>query len=330
MHVLDYLPSVIGAAAVVPALLLLWLIVAADQRPEPPGIVLTAFLLGAASIFLLRYLRMPLAPLIGVSDGSWIGLLRRALFSIAVPEETAKILMIGLVSLRRRAFEDPMDTVVYGAAVGLGFAAYENLGYLARHADDWHTLAFVRSVLTVPFHAALGVIAGAYLTLARFGSALGAQRHGLLGRGGLIAAIWLVPVALHAAFDLPLLALRNHYVDGALGLAALQGSGLLVGFGSIALAARLIWRIDAHHHPLIGKTRPPAVAWRAVWAMLTIGGAAAFVGAAVVASQLQHGAGDDSGVSVMVLVFGLMFIIFGGGIFWWGRRALLHCTNVAS
>jgi len=37
-----------------------------------------------------------------------------------------KILVIVAVSSRRRQpFADPMDTVVYGAAAGLGFAAYE-------------------------------------------------------------------------------------------------------------------------------------------------------------------------------------------------------------
>ena len=68
-----------------------------------------------------------------------------------------------------------MDTVVYGAAAGLGFAAYENLAYLVQHAEMWRSLAALRSVLTVPFHGALGIIAGAYLAIARSGTALGAQ-----------------------------------------------------------------------------------------------------------------------------------------------------------
>ncbi len=74
--------------------------------------------------------------------------------------------MIAIVlvsSTKRRTFANPMDTVVYGAAVGLGFAAYENLAYLVQHAEMWRSLAALRSVLTVPFHGALGIIAGAYL-----------------------------------------------------------------------------------------------------------------------------------------------------------------------
>ena len=101
-----------------------------------------------------------------------------SVFGVAAPEEIVKVLVIvAVASTRRRPFADPMDTVVYGAAAGLGFAAYENLAYLVQHAEIWRSLAALRSVLTVPFHGALGIIAGAYLAIARSGTALGANRH---------------------------------------------------------------------------------------------------------------------------------------------------------
>src|SRR6185312_3008742 len=102
--------------------------------------------------------------------------IQHSLFGVALPEETVKILAIAAGSLRRRPSADRMDTVVYGAAAGLGFAAYENLAYLVQHAEMWRALAALRSVLTVPFHGSLGVIAGAYLAIARSGTALGAHR----------------------------------------------------------------------------------------------------------------------------------------------------------
>ena len=86
-----------------------------------------------------------------------------SILGVAAPEEIVKILVIVAVSTRRRPGADPMDTVVYGAAAGLGFAAYENLAYLVQHQEIWRSLAALRSVLTVPFHGALGIIAGAYL-----------------------------------------------------------------------------------------------------------------------------------------------------------------------
>ncbi|MBA1914379.1 PrsW family intramembrane metalloprotease, partial [Escherichia coli] len=89
-------------------------------------------------------------------DNPWATQAVRAAFGVAAPEEIVKVLVIVAISTRRRAFADPMDTVVYGAAAGLGFAAYENLAYLVQHKDMWRALAALRSVLTVPFHGALG------------------------------------------------------------------------------------------------------------------------------------------------------------------------------
>src|SRR6266436_5884453 len=175
MNLLESLPTVIGTAAVAPALLLLWLVIAADERPGPPAKVWTAFLLGAASISLLGVARAPFASILAAPETPWVARAVHSVFGVALPEETVKILVIVAVSVRRRPFADPMDTVVYGAAAGLGFAAYENLAYLVRHAEMWQSLAALRSVLTVPFHGALGIIAGAYLAMGRAGTALGAH-----------------------------------------------------------------------------------------------------------------------------------------------------------
>src|ERR1700761_5241604 len=211
MNLLESLPTVIGTAAIAPALLILWLVVAAGERPGPPLKVWTAFGLGAASILLLGIVRAPFAALVGSPDNPWLAQALHAIFGVALPEESVKILVIFAVSARRRPHADPMDTVVYGAAARLGFAAYENLAYLVQHAEMWRALAALRSVLTVPFHGALGVIAGAYLAIARSGTALGAHRH---HRDWARISSWilvlLAPVGLHAAFDFPLLTLQQN------------------------------------------------------------------------------------------------------------------------
>src|ERR1700710_1665975 len=243
MHLLESLPTVIGAAAIAPALLLLWLVIAADERPGPPVKVWAAFLLGAASISLLGAARVPFMSLLAVTDNPGLALALRSIFGIAAPEEIVKILVIVAVSWRRQPFADPMDTVVYGAAAGLGFAAYENLAYLVQHPDMWRSLAVLRSVLTVPFHGALGVIAGAYLAIARSGTALGAHRHHRdFARISSWALVLFAPVALHAAFDFPLLTLqRNPDLDSTTRL-MLGSASVLIGFSSIGVAGRVGWR----------------------------------------------------------------------------------------
>src|SRR6188472_3051559 len=210
MLLLESLPTVIGAAAIAPALFVLWLVIAADERPGPPARVWLAFILGAASISLLGIARAPFAAILAVPGNPWMTQGLRSVFGVAAPEEIVKVLVIVAVSVRRRPFADPMDTVVYGAAAGLGFAAYENLAYLVQHAEMWRSLAALRSVLTVPFHGALGVIAGAYLAIARSGTALGAHRF---NRDWARLSSYLLmvtgPLALHSAFDFPLLTLQR-------------------------------------------------------------------------------------------------------------------------
>src|ERR1700721_364701 len=233
-------PPAIGTAAVAPALPHLWPGVAADERPGPPAKVWTAFFLGAASISLLGLIRTPFMSLLSAPENPWVAQALHSLFGVALPEESVKILVIALVSVWRRPFTDPMDTVVYGAAAGLGFAAYENLAYLVQHADMWQSLAALRSILTVPFHGALGIIAGAYLAIARSGTALGAHRHNrdwarIMSRILVLAG----PVGLHAAFDFPLLTLqKNPDIDNTTRF-ILGAASILIGFFWIAFAARL-------------------------------------------------------------------------------------------
>src|ERR1700736_5661316 len=277
MNVLESLPTVIGTAAVAPALLILWLVIAARERPGPPPHVWTPFLLGAASISLLGVVRAPFASISAASDNPWLAQALHSIFGVAAPEETVKILVIVAVSARRRAFADPMDTVVYGAAAGLGFAAYENLAYLVQHPEMWRSLAVLRSVLTVPFHGALGVIAGAYLAIARSGTALGAHRRDKdWARIRTWILIVLAPVGLHASFDFPLLALKQNPDIGDGARLMLESLGMLIGFGSITLAARLVWRIGAHHTPRTEPSRAKLRSLRSMWGLLVVGSGAGF------------------------------------------------------
>src|SRR5258707_10184406 len=258
MNLLESLPTVIGTAAVAPALLILWLVVAADERPGPPAKVWTAFLLGAASISLLGAVRAPFASILAAPEGLFVAQVLHSVFGVAIPEETVKILAIVIVSPKRRHFADPMDSVVYGAAAGLGFAAYENLAYLVQHAEMWQSLAALRSVLTVPFHGALGIIAGAYLAMGRAGTALGAHRHHRdWARISSRILMLFAPVALHAAFDFPLLTLQQAPDIEASTRLVFGAASVLIGFSAIAFAVRLVRRGGRPHPPRTQNSPPP-------------------------------------------------------------------------
>jgi len=315
MLLLNLAPAAIVVAAIAPALLLLWLVVAADSRPEPSRVVWATFILGAMSIFVLRYITGWLVPHIPVTHHPWLAVDETALFIASIPEETLKIFIIAVIAFRARAFDEQMDGVVYGTAVGLGFAAHENLGYLA-HADDWQTLAIVRGILTVPFHGALGAIAGAYIASARFGGALGAHRREQWVRARLLLCAWLIPVVLHTLFDIPLLTLRRSIDHGGVTHVALQVMGLVVGFGAIAIAVRLGLRIAGHQKVWLGNTLKAAAAWRGIWGWLVVGAGVGFAGAALLLSAVRQGAaGDTSGL----LTLGVGAALMAVAIFIYGR-----------
>jgi protease PrsW len=313
MYVLETLSPVMGAAAVAPALLVLWLVIATDERPVPPKLVWTAFLLGAASISLLRFAREPFAALLTVSDNPWLSLALRSVFGVAAPEELVKILVIVAISSRRRPFADPMDTVVYGAAVGLGFAAYENIVYLSAYPEMWRSLAVLRSVLTVPFHGALGIIAGAYIAIARSGTALGAHRRGKdWARIRTWSLIVLAPIGLHASFDFPLLTLKQNPDIGDNARLMLESLGMLIGFGTITLAARLVWRIGAHHTPRTEPSRAKLRQLRGMWGLLVAGGGAGFAGAVFVLSSIHHWlANPEKNIAIVLIPLGFGAIAIG-------------------
>src|SRR6202047_1288713 len=132
----------------------------------------------------------------------------------------------------------------------------------------WQSLAALRSILTVPFHGALGIIAGAYLAIARSGTALGAHRH---NRDWARISSWILmllgPVALHAAFDFPLLTLQKNPDLEASTRLWLGAASLLVGFSSIAFAVRLVRRVARHHAPRTETARERLSQVREMWGL---------------------------------------------------------------
>jgi hypothetical protein len=300
MNLLESVPTVIGTAAVAPALFILWLVVAAGERPGSPARVWTAFLLGAASISLLGVARAPFASILAAPENPWVAL-------------AVKSLVIVAISARRRPFADPMDTVVYGAAAGLGFAAYENLAYLVQHAEMWRSLAVLRSVLTVPFHCSLGIIAGAYLAMARSGTALGAHRHHRdWARFSSRLLVLFAPVALHAGFDFPLLTLQHRADLDATTRTVLGSASILIGLSAIGFAARLVRRVSHHHAPRTETARARLSQLRRMWALLVLGGGAGFIGLAFVLTSIQRWLTDpERNVATVLVPLGLVSILIG-------------------
>ena len=104
--------------------------------PEPPGNLLLCLALGVGASFLARGMYASL---------DWVGLRfdalelaatnATALFAysmlvIGPIEELAKLLPFLVIVLRFKAFDEPMDGIIYASFIGLGYAAAENVYYL--------------------------------------------------------------------------------------------------------------------------------------------------------------------------------------------------------
>ena len=312
----DLVPAAMVAAAVAPALLLLWLVVAADSRPEPARMVLTALLLGALSAVVAAAVELWLKQHLPIAQNPWLAAGETALFLAGIPEETLKISLIAAIALRSRDFDEPMDGVVYGTAVGLGFAALENVLYVAGETH-WQAVAVMRGLLSVPFHGALGAIAGAYVARARFVGVLGSGRAVGWRRPRLFASAWLVPTVLHSVFDACLMSLGKFSEadagtpSGVLAILLILLLALVTGFGSIVVAAVLARRIARRQKAWLPTKRLPAAHWRDVWAECLVGIGLSFVAVTLV---IAGGAG--------VKLLGLLLMAVAVGLSWKGAKYL--------
>jgi RsiW-degrading membrane proteinase PrsW (M82 family) len=83
-------------------------------------------------------------------------------------EELLKFIILYTIVLRRDEFNEPMDGIVYGVTVSLGFATFENYNYVFYWAEQWkidpYQMAIWRSYSAVPLHGLLGCIMGFYFS----------------------------------------------------------------------------------------------------------------------------------------------------------------------
>jgi RsiW-degrading membrane proteinase PrsW (M82 family) len=216
----------IAASAVVPSLLLVWYFHARDLNREPGAVVWATFGLGVATVVPVLLCAWPLARVLkGVGGPALHGLLD-AIFTAAVPEEAWKLVVVLGFSARHKEFDEPMDGIVYGAIASLGFATLENVLYVAGGGIG---IAVMRAVSAVPGHAFMGAIMGWFVSRAKFGDPA--------ARGRNLALAYVVPMGLHAAYDAPLLALKESGKNASPLLAA----SLLVTVG--VLVFEWVWTV---------------------------------------------------------------------------------------
>ena len=127
---MDVSPYILLAAALLPAAVLMLFILRRDrEHPEPVWQLVKAFLYGVVSVFVSTLFSTPFVSS-GILPNGYYDAFTATIYSFgaaAIPEETAKLIMLWLFLRKNEEFDEHLDGVVYAVCVGLGFAAVENV-----------------------------------------------------------------------------------------------------------------------------------------------------------------------------------------------------------
>ena len=139
--------------------------------PEPFSHLLLAFTLGVGSFYLGMFMYRAL-DLVDLRYDAYLlaetnlpGLFAYAILAIGVIEELAKMIPFLLIVIHFKEFNEPIDGIIYGSFIALGFAAVENFQYLqfGTNMEAW-ARGFAGPVIHIVFASIWGYYIGrAYL-----------------------------------------------------------------------------------------------------------------------------------------------------------------------
>jgi len=121
MNVTSILGAILGGVG--PALLWLWFWLREDRaHPEPRRLIALAFIAGMVAVGVVIPIEQWVATRLADQTQTFI--------AWSAIEEIIKFILAGLLVLRRRDDDEPLDPIIYMVVVALGFAAAENTLFL--------------------------------------------------------------------------------------------------------------------------------------------------------------------------------------------------------
>ncbi len=140
-----------------PSLAILIFIIKSDKFREPVKLIVEAFILGCLICFPAGLLNNLL--IWSMADPESFS------FLAGLTEESLKFLALSVFIRPKSSFNEPMDAVVYGTLISLGFATFENYEYVYVYFDNVPPLqiAILRAFTAIPIHASCGIIMGCFL-----------------------------------------------------------------------------------------------------------------------------------------------------------------------
>ena len=189
-------------AAIIPTLFFIGLIYWVDRyEKEPFWLLIAAFLWGAIPSIVLAYIFNSVLslPLYLISDG--VGdVLSGVLIAPPIEESVKGMALLGILLLWRHEIDSPLDGIIYGAMVGLGFAMIENIYYFVNVYNEggmaaWGTSVFFRAFIFGLNHALFTSMTGLGVAISRLST------NNLVKIGAPMAG-WVTAVTLHSLHNL--------------------------------------------------------------------------------------------------------------------------------
>ncbi len=193
-------------ATIFPSILIILFFAYSDKFKEPRGEIIKVFIYGILitipAYFLNTYIGNFFYSSTRVSES-----LISSFLTAAPVEEGLKLSVLYYLVYKMKDFNEPMDGIVYGVTVSLGFATLENFYYVYILADYFDTtsmaLAILRSFSAVPAHAVFGVFMGYFF-----------MKYAFIKKGDNLFFAFIIPFVLHGCYNL--FAVSNFIISLAL------------------------------------------------------------------------------------------------------------------
>lgn len=178
--------SLITIAGALPAFIWLWIVLTEDRvHPEPRKRLIISFLVGMLAVVVVIPLEWTVLSF-GIATSITLALW-------AFIEEAVKYFFANSFALKTKDVDEPLDDIIYMAVTALGFAALENMLFLATPAFNGNfsetiLLAHARFLGSTIVHLISSVIIGIFLAETFWSNKTVRRYAGLLGL--LIASIF--------------------------------------------------------------------------------------------------------------------------------------------
>ena len=180
-------------ATILPSIFIVFYFVKSDKFKEPTFQIIKIFFFGVLitipAFFLNTYLSGVLEKNTNISEpliGSFL--------TAAPVEEGLKFFVLFYFVYRMKDFNEPIDGIVYGVCVSLGFATLENIYYVYVLPEYFQTtplsLAILRAFSAVPAHAAFGIVMGYFF-----------MRYAYIKKQENLILAFLVPAFIHSIYN---------------------------------------------------------------------------------------------------------------------------------